>query len=94
MNGKIAATVTLHAKPGKMAGLKQATKAFVDITRQEAGCEVFTVSQVIDDPELFILWEVFSSEQALQEHFAKEYTQEYFHLDLFTIISNVRHIEL
>ena len=94
MDNKMAATATLRVKPGKMAGLVETIRDFVALTRQEPGCEVFSISQSLDDPELFILWEVFTNEAALQEHLAKPYTQELFALDLFDMVSHVRHTAL
>jgi len=46
-------------------------------TRQEPGNIKFKVLQQLDKPEKFTLWECWSDDNALQQHFAETHTKDY-----------------
>lgn len=94
MSNKSEATVLIKVKPGKEAELKTAVLALIKETLKEPGCELFKVFQNKEEPQEFILWEVFTRATDLQQHMEKPYTQEYFALDLVESTVAIQHLEL
>ncbi|ADZ93276.1 putative quinol monooxygenase [Marinomonas mediterranea] len=94
MSDKIEITAFIQSVPGKAAELKQAIIELIKVTVEEPGCEVFKIFQCADDPERFVLWEVFSDAEAMKWHMEQEYTKEYFNLGLAQSTTATRHVEL
>lgn len=94
MSEKVAMTAFIKAAPGQAAPLKQAIEELIEKTLEEPGCEIFKVFQCDEDPEQFVLWEIFTDQAALQEHMAKDYTKKYFSLGLALETTATRHSEL
>ena len=94
MQKKIENTAFVYAVSGQSKSLKSAIIELVEQTLKEPGCEIFKVFQCDEDPEQFILWEVFSDELALQDHLSKDYTKKYFALGLALSTTVISHSEL
>lgn len=94
MNKKIETTAFIKSKPGRSEELKAAILDLIEETLKESECEIFKVFQSHEDPEEFILWEVFATPSALQEHMEKSYTKKYFSLNLAETTSAIHHAEL
>ena len=75
---KLEMTALIMAKPGKGKELKAALKEVVEKTKTEPGCIEFRIFEDLDNPEKFVLWEVFRDRQALTEHIETDYTRKYF----------------
>ncbi len=80
MNNEAKLEMTAHitAKPGKGRELKAALKEVVELTKKEPGCLEFRIFEDLENPEKFVLWEVFRDRQALVEHIETDYTRKYF----------------
>ena len=44
-------------------------------SRQEPGCKAYIVNQLVDDPEVVVLYEQYDDEAAFQAHLASEHFQ-------------------
>ena len=55
-------------------------------TLQEPGCSIFVVHHDRATPTRFVLWERFTCEEALKEHFAASHTKDYVALDLTEVV--------
>ena len=77
-NENIVLMARLIVKKDKIGALKQAALAIVAESRQEAGCVNYDVHQLIDDETVFLWHETWANKAALDEHFAKSYTKEFF----------------
>lgn len=75
---KIVLMARLNVKKDKVEDLKQSALAIVSESRQEAGCVNYDVHQLIDDETVFLWHETWANKAALDEHFAKSYTREFF----------------
>ena len=64
----IRVTAFLHAAKGQEDAVKQAVLACVPPTRAEPGCELYALHTDKQDPSLFVLWEHWKSQQALDDH--------------------------
>jgi len=60
--------VTVHVKPEHIAAFAAATETNARSTREEKGNFRFDVLQSLADPAHFLLYEVYESEAAFQEH--------------------------
>ena len=75
---KIVLMARLNVKKDQVEALKQAALAIVAESRQESGCVNYDVHQLIDDETVFLWHETWANKAALDEHFAKSYTKEFF----------------
>ncbi len=62
----IVAIVT--AKEGQRQTVHTALKAMLAPTRAEAGCQVYTLHEDIKDPNVFIFYEAWESNEAIEAH--------------------------
>jgi len=60
----------LGARPGQEAALRQALLEVVAASRAEPGCLNYDLHVAEDDPALFVLYENWASQTALDAHFA------------------------
>jgi len=44
-------------------------------SRQEPGCKAYIINQLVDDPEVVVLYEQYDDEAAFQAHLASEHFQ-------------------
>ncbi len=51
-------------------------------TRQEIGCLQFEIKPHNDNPNKFTLWEKWSNQEALDQHFCEPHTKAYLALEL------------
>nr|WP_216293529.1 putative quinol monooxygenase [Delftia acidovorans]MCA1067288.1 putative monooxygenase YcnE [Delftia acidovorans] len=63
----------LEAKAGQQDQLRDALRALVPFTRQEAGCLDYTLFELADKPGTFYMRESFSDQAALDAHFSMPY---------------------
>ncbi|MGN7806776.1 putative quinol monooxygenase [Ensifer sp. 22521] len=66
--GAVTAVVLVRARAGKEADLIRATEALVPKVRQEAGNLLCQFHQGLEDPSLFVFYEIFETEAALEAH--------------------------
>lgn len=65
----------LKAKPGLEETVKNEILSLVEPTRAEAGCINYDLHRTPDDPSVFVLYENWVSQQALDEHLATPYLE-------------------
>jgi len=71
----VSAIAVLKAKPGKTADLRQALKALLQPTRQEAGNLDYALFQLRDAPDTFYMRESWRDPSALEAHIALPHFQ-------------------
>ena len=94
MNEKIEITAFIKSAPGHSEALKKAIVELIEETVKEPGCIEFQVFQNNKDPEEFILWEIFRSQEDMQEHMAKDYTKKYLSSGLTLSTKTIRQANL
>lgn len=87
----ILATATIEAAPGKEEELAAALHALVAATVREPGCDLFRIMRVRDQPGLFVLWEQFADQAALDAHMQAPYTKAFFAKGLTARITPLHH---
>lgn len=87
-------TAHIRSVDGKCEQLKAEIQVLVAQTVKEEGCLEFKVFQDTEDPNHFILWEIFENQQALQEHLQQEYTKQYFNCGFVQETKVTRHQEI
>lgn len=70
---KISVVATFQAKPGLESKVKDLLMGLIAPTRSEADCINYDLHQSIQDKALFILYENWTSKEALEEHLAMPY---------------------
>ncbi len=66
------------AKPGREKDLERALRDAVDGTHREEGCLKYVLHRSADDPSLLMVFERWTSKQALDEHLVSANIQELF----------------
>ena len=75
-DGKVTVVATFKAKPGKQATVREAIEAVIAPTRAEPGCINYDLHQSTEDPDLFMLYENWTSKKDLDEHLAMPYLKD------------------
>ena len=73
----IIVAVTAPIKPEFREEMIQATITVQDATRKEPGCITYTFHTQVADPNIFFVFEVWESAEALQFHMQQEHTQTF-----------------
>lgn len=68
-------TARIRVQPGQEERFQQELAPAIAQTRAEAGCIAYDLHQATTDPSLFLLFESWVSEAALQAHLAQPYIQ-------------------
>jgi quinol monooxygenase YgiN len=66
--GAVTLTATVVAKPGQEDAVKEALLSLVEPTRKEPGCLLYNLHQSKTDPTLFLFYEQWASQEALDAH--------------------------
>jgi quinol monooxygenase YgiN len=66
-----------YAKPEKRDELKNELMGLLDATRKEPGCIAYELHNLADDPSVFVFYEAWESQQALDDHFNAASFQEF-----------------
>ncbi len=69
---------TIKAKAGKEAQMQQDLLELVDPTRSELGCITFNLLLDNQDPSIFVVYENWESQAALDAHYQQPYVQQVF----------------
>ncbi|KUP09494.1 monooxygenase [Bacillus coahuilensis p1.1.43] len=73
----IVITAILKAKSGREDELFEALKEVIEPSRTEAGCLQYDLHRSTDDPSVFVFYERWKDEDAVQDHVASEHYQAY-----------------
>jgi quinol monooxygenase YgiN len=68
-NEAVTLLVQLRAKQGQHLALESEIRALIAPTRKEEGCLQYDLHRSLDDPDLFLLHEVWASRQHHQAHY-------------------------
>ena len=68
-NEAVTLLVQLRAKQGQRLALESEIRALIAPTRKEQGCLQYDLHRSLDDPDLFLLHEVWASRQHHQAHY-------------------------
>jgi len=68
-NEAVTLLVQLRAKQGQHLMLESELRALISPTRKEEGCLQYDLHRSLDDPDLFLLHEVWASRQHHQAHY-------------------------
>ena len=68
--------VLIPAKPGQADALDAALKGLLAPTRKEHGCISYDAHRSTDDPNLFMMYETWESQAALDKHFQQPHMQD------------------
>ena len=77
-NLKVIVLAEIPVKPEFLDEVKAISAKTLVPTLEEIGVEVFYQTVKKEDPNTLIFFEVFKSQQALDEHLAAAYTREFF----------------
>jgi quinol monooxygenase YgiN len=66
----------IKAKPGLEARMKQDLLSLLTPTRTEPGCITFDLLQDTTDPTVFVLYENWKDQTALDNHFQQPYVKQ------------------
>lgn len=67
----------MKARPGKERELRDALPALVAATRREEGCLTYVPHEGLDDTGLFVMHEVWRSEEHLRAHSGSDHLREF-----------------
>src|SRR5687768_13627815 len=93
-NQRLEMTAIITARPGTGGELRQRLSQLVAETVKEPGCLEFRVFETIEQPDQFVLWEIFASQEALRAHLDTSYTKAYFASGLVERTQVIRHRSL
>jgi quinol monooxygenase YgiN len=65
------------ARPGQDAPVRSAIHQLIEPTLQEPGCIEYRAHQNLDDPCVFMLYEVYARRDAYEEHLRSSHFLEY-----------------
>jgi quinol monooxygenase YgiN len=65
------------ARPGQEALVRHAIDHLVEPTLREPGCVEYRVHQSLDDPCMFLLYEVYAGKDAYEEHLKSAHFLKY-----------------
>lgn len=68
--------VLIPAKPGRADALDAALKSLLAPTRKEQGCISYDAHRSNDDPNLFMMYETWESQAALDKHFEQPHMKD------------------
>jgi len=66
-----------HARPDKIEQARAALIKIMEPIRADPECLDFRVFQDEREPKLFIIWEEWTSEEAIMDHSKRDYMKEY-----------------
>ena len=66
----------LKARAGHEADVAKRLSDICAKTRSEPGTQVFTVYKSLEDPSVFVIYEVYNDKAAFETHFNASYVQE------------------
>jgi quinol monooxygenase YgiN len=77
MKTRITNLAYLRAKPGKSEDLGAALKSLVQPSREDPTCFVYDLHRSADDPDLWFVYEIWESTDALTAHFEAPFMKDF-----------------
>lgn len=72
-----AVVATYSSKPDRVGELTAHLRAMVGPTNAEEGCEIYRVVNSLEDPNTFILFEIYQDENAFKAHASSDHFEEH-----------------
>ena len=74
-----ALTAKWTAKDGQEEAVYEAIRKLIEPSRAEPGCRLYQANRSLDDPRVFLLYEIYADEAAYAAHGESEHFKEYGH---------------
>ncbi len=68
MSKEIALAVMITAKPGKKDEMKGYMQSLIEPTRKEKGCLLYDLHESLENPDMFMWYEVWDTQEDLDAH--------------------------
>jgi quinol monooxygenase YgiN len=75
--GQVTVVARVEAKPGMGDRLAEEMKPLVEGSRSDAGCINYDLHRGLENPSTLVIYENWSSSQALDEHLEQPHVQEW-----------------
>jgi quinol monooxygenase YgiN len=76
-NEKVIMLIEAKIQPQRRAELVEATRQYLPLVRAEAGVEAFYVTARKDDPNTFVFYEIYKSQEAQDFHQQQDFTKKF-----------------
>jgi len=76
-NEKVTMLIEAKIQPQRRAELVEAAREYLPLVRAEAGVEAFYLTARKDDPNAFVFYEVYRSQQAQNFHLQQDFTKKF-----------------
>ncbi len=70
-------TARWTAKPGSEDTVLDALRHMIEPSRAEPGCLLYQPTRDLDDPRVFLIYEIYDDEAAYEAHAASEHAQQW-----------------
>ena len=70
-------TAKWTAKPGSEDVVLDALRHMIEPSRAEPGCRLYQPTRDLDDPRVFLIYEIYDDEPAYEAHAASEHAQKW-----------------
>jgi quinol monooxygenase YgiN len=70
-------TAKWTAKPGSEEVVLDALRHMIEPSRAEPGCRFYQPTRDLDDPHVFLIYEIYDDEPAYEAHAASEHAQKW-----------------
>ena len=74
-----ALTAKWTARPGSEETVHDAIRKLIEPSRAEPGCRLYQANRALDDPRVFLLYEIYDDEDAYAAHGASPHFKQYGH---------------
>jgi len=74
---QVTVIATIKAKEGKSDEVQAELLKLIEPTRSEAGCLNYDLHQISDDPNCFVFYENWTSQEDLDQHLSTPYISEF-----------------
>jgi quinol monooxygenase YgiN len=76
-NEKVIILIEAKIQPQRRGALVEAVHQYLPLVRAEAGVEAFYITTRKDDPDTFVFYEVYKSQQAQALHLQQDFTKKF-----------------
>lgn len=88
-NGEVVLVVDFEVKEGSEAEFEDYFRRSVTCSRSEPGNVAFNIHRVVDQPNNYVLYEIWRDTEALESHFEQPYTKALFEMFDRTLVRPV-----
>ena len=76
-NEKVIMLIEAKIQPQRRAELIEAARQYLPLVRAEPGVEAFYITARKDDPNIFVFYEIYRSQAALDFHLQQDFTKKF-----------------